>query len=89
MLKIMGVLAALLLSLAAILTCDRLTNMEIPENAIALVNATLIDGTGAEPIEDAVVVFADGNIVAVGPAATTPLPENTHVIDITGATILP
>ncbi len=89
MMKITGILAALLLSLAATLTCNRLTDLEIPENSVALVNATLIDGTGADPIENAVLVFASGNILAVGPAATTPLPENTHIIDVSGATILP
>ena len=36
---------------------------------VALVNGTLIDGTGADPVADAVVLVRDGRIAAVGPSA--------------------
>lgn len=40
-----------------------------------------------EPIEDGVVVIRDGKITAVGPAATTPIPEGFRVIR--GAVVTP
>lgn len=56
---------------------------------LALVNGTLIDGTGAAPLADAVVVIRDQRIVAVGARATVPIPTGAQVIDVRGATILP
>jgi imidazolonepropionase-like amidohydrolase len=51
--------------------------------------ARLFDGTGAEPIRDAVVVIADDHIVAVGPASRVVIPPIAHVIDLGDATLLP
>lgn len=57
-------------------------------------NARLIDGTGALPVTDAVVVAdAEGTITYAGPAATAPpVPEDTRavrIIDAGGRTALP
>jgi imidazolonepropionase-like amidohydrolase len=57
--------------------------------ALALVNGTLIDGTGADPVPDAVLVVQEGCVAAVGPRAGVTIPENTESIDVQGATILP
>ena len=57
--------------------------------SIALVGATLIDGTGAAPILDAVVIVAGGKIVAAGPRATTAVPRGSRRIDVAGKTIMP
>ena len=57
--------------------------------AFALRGATIINGTGAAPIEDGVIVVRDGRIAAVGPRATTPIPAGVKVIDATGKTIVP
>jgi imidazolonepropionase-like amidohydrolase len=57
--------------------------------AIALVNGTLIDGTGADPVPDAVVVVQDGRIAAVGPRAQVAIPTDARVVDVQGGTILP
>jgi len=56
---------------------------------MALVGGTLIDGTGAAPVQDAVVVLEDGRIAEVGPRAKTKIPQGASVIDVTGKTILP
>ncbi len=56
---------------------------------LALVHATLIDGTGAAPQTDAVVLISGGKIVAVGPAGRVKVPAGTHTIDLSGTTILP
>ena len=77
MIRIVAALLALSLGLTALLTCERLENLDFPEHAIALTNARIIDGTGADALENGVIIFSSGNIVAAGPAASTPLPENT------------
>jgi imidazolonepropionase-like amidohydrolase len=56
---------------------------------IAIVGATLIDGTGARPIPDAAIVIKDGRIVAVGPRAKVKIPRHANVVDAHGKTILP
>ena len=60
-----------------------------PPSALALVNGTLIDGTGAPPVADAVVVTSGGRIVAAGPRAAVPVPAEARVLDVRGATVLP
>lgn len=57
--------------------------------ALALVGATLLDGTGAPPVRDAVVVLRDGHIEAAGPRASTPVPEGVEVVDLTGRFLTP
>ena len=61
----------------------------IPPDALVLVNGTLIDGTGAGPIRDAVLVIRGDRILAVGPKEEIKIPRGTDVIDLGGATILP
>lgn len=59
---------------------------------LALKGATLIDGTGAPPRSDALLVTSDGRIVSVGqatPEALRALPEGTQVISVTGKWIVP
>jgi imidazolonepropionase-like amidohydrolase len=55
----------------------------------ALVGGRVIDGTGGPPIDDGAVVIENERIVAVGPAATTPLPAGAEVISTEGMTVLP
>jgi imidazolonepropionase-like amidohydrolase len=56
---------------------------------LALVGATLIDGTGGEPVKDSAVVISKGRIVAAGPRSQVKLPKDATVIDEKGKTILP
>jgi imidazolonepropionase-like amidohydrolase len=56
---------------------------------IALVGATLVDGTGRAAIPDATVIIANGLIVAAGPSATTLVPLDTKSFDVRGKTIVP
>jgi imidazolonepropionase-like amidohydrolase len=55
--------------------------------ATAITNATLIDGTGAEPVGNATVVIDDERITAVG-AGIDP-PRDAQVIDAGGRTLMP
>jgi len=58
-------------------------------DTLAIVGATVIDGTGSSPIPDSVVVIKKGRIVAVGPRAKTKVPRHATVVDARGKTILP
>ncbi|MFO8080089.1 MAG: amidohydrolase family protein [Armatimonadota bacterium] len=55
----------------------------------AIVNGRVIDGTGAEAIEDGVVLIRDGRTEAVGPAGEVKVPDDTEVIDASGRTVMP
>lgn len=57
--------------------------------SLVLVNGTLIDGTGAAPIRDAVIIIQKERIIAVGARTQVQIPTNANVIDVRGATILP
>ncbi len=61
----------------------------VAKGSVALVGATLIDGTGAPAISDATVIVANGKIVAAGPRLTTPVPKGAHRVDVRGKTIMP
>jgi len=56
---------------------------------VALRAARIIDGTGAAPILNGVVVVTDDKIVAVGKQGSVNLPPGARVIDLGDATILP
>jgi imidazolonepropionase-like amidohydrolase len=56
---------------------------------LAIVGATLIDGTGAAPVADAAVVIHNGRIVAAGPRAKVKIPKHANVVNARGKTILP
>ncbi len=61
----------------------------IPPNALVIHNGTLVDGTGAPPILNGIVVIEKNKIVAVGHANNFLLTPNTHALDARGGTILP
>lgn len=58
-------------------------------STLAVVGATLIDGTGAAPLPDAAVVIQKGRIVAAGPRSKVKIPRRAKVVDAQGKTILP
>jgi imidazolonepropionase-like amidohydrolase len=62
---------------------------EIELQLVALTSGVLIDGTGAPPLPDAVVVVRADRIVEVGRAGDVEVPPAAAVIDVRGATILP
>ncbi len=59
------------------------------EPARAIVGATLIDGTGAAPVVDAVVVIRDGRIACAGSRVQCPVPNGTEIVDAAGQWLLP
>ena len=58
-----------------------------PAQTTAIRAGTLIDGTGAAPIRNAVIVIQEGRITAVG--ANLQVPSGATVIDLSAATVLP
>jgi imidazolonepropionase-like amidohydrolase len=58
-------------------------------DGLALVGATLIDGTGGPPLADAAVVVRRGKIESVGTRASFELPQRTSEVDVTGRWIIP
>ena len=56
---------------------------------ITIAGATLIDGTGAPPIEDAVVIVRGGRIERAGSRQDVPVPEGGEVVDATGKFLIP
>lgn len=57
---------------------------------LVLRHATVIDGTGAPPVRDRVIVIVDGKIRRVAaPTDTLSLPEGSEEMDLRGRTVIP
>src|SRR5262245_52367549 len=56
---------------------------------LALLGATVIDGTGAPPLPNAAVIVENGEIRAVGPLARVRVPLDAERRDLAGLTLLP
>jgi imidazolonepropionase-like amidohydrolase len=56
---------------------------------IAVVGATLIDGTGRAAIADSVVVIRDGRFQEVGERGKVPIPQGAEIVDAKGKSVLP
>jgi imidazolonepropionase-like amidohydrolase len=63
--------------------------VSVNAKSVAIEHVRVIDGTGRPAQADRTVLFTNGLIAAVGPAAKTNVPAGTTVIDGTGKTLLP
>lgn len=61
----------------------------VPADALVIENGDVIDGTGAAPIQDGIVIVLKDRILAVSHAADFSIPPDTTVIDAKGGTIMP
>ncbi len=59
------------------------------EEATAVVRATLVDGTGADPVKDAAVIVRGERIDAVGRGSRFHVPPSATVVDAGGRFLLP
>jgi imidazolonepropionase-like amidohydrolase len=59
------------------------------EGVIALEGATLIDGAGGAPKEDAVILIRNGHVEAVARVNEIPIPKGARRLDVVGKTIIP
>lgn len=55
----------------------------------ALVGGRIIDGTGADPIENGILIIEGDRITAVGSRDHTDLPSTVRQIDLSGLTLMP
>ena len=62
---------------------------QTPVKRLAVLGGTLIDGTGREPVKDAVVLLEGDRIVAAGPRGEVRIPRGTQSLDAHGKWILP
>ena len=60
-----------------------------PGTPFALVNGTLIDGTGAKAMPDAAIIVRDDRITAFGPRPDIEIPGDSFIVNVQGKTILP
>jgi imidazolonepropionase-like amidohydrolase len=60
-------------------------------DCLALTDARVIDGTGDEPYDDAVVVVdrEAGTLLAVGPSEEISVPDGARVVNVSGRTVMP
>jgi imidazolonepropionase-like amidohydrolase len=59
------------------------------QGTVALLGATLIDGTGSPALNDSSVLIQGGKIVSAGPRDKVKLPKDAQIVDLTGKTIVP
>lgn len=57
--------------------------------SLAMTGATVVDGTGAPPLANAVIVIRDGRVAAIGPASRVRIPGGAERLDLRGKTVLP
>jgi hypothetical protein len=90
-------LLAALLFLPALVEAQRLPISQqvrqqfvaVDAEVVALVNARVIDGTGAPAREGQTLLLRGGRIEAVGPSAELRIPEGAETVDLSGKTVLP
>jgi imidazolonepropionase-like amidohydrolase len=85
-------LASVLVAALLLTGCERGVGSETGPagaSALAFVGARVIDGTGAAPIENGVLLVRDGRIAAVGPADAVEVPADAERVEVAGRTIIP
>jgi imidazolonepropionase-like amidohydrolase len=64
--------------------------MKTADHSLLIHNGTIVDGTGAQPVRDGVVLVEAGKLAYVGPAAEAPyVPDSVERINARGGTIMP
>jgi len=79
----------LTLLLLSFIAATALFKSQAADQTIAIVGATLLDGSGRVPVRDSVVVVSGDSIVAAGPRDRVKVPSDAHVIEAAGLTLAP
>ena len=81
----------ILLSIAMVVLAGRAitVNSQEQSRSLALVGATVIDGTGAAPLHDSVVLIQNGRIATVVPRSKIKIPDGFERRDVSSLTVLP
>ncbi len=64
-------------------------NSEKTNEVLALINGTLIDGSGSEPVFNATIIIRDEYIEEIGQSSDIEVPDGANIIDISGKVMLP
>ena len=80
---------AVLLGLGIVTAACGEAPVEVTPGLQAFVGARIIDGTGADAVENGVLVVRDDRIEAVGAADAVEVPADAEQIDVSGKTIMP
>lgn len=59
------------------------------DSCIAITNGILMDGTGSEPLQDAIILIEGEYIKSVGTGSGLEIPAGTEIVDVQGSYILP
>jgi imidazolonepropionase-like amidohydrolase len=86
---LLGMAAALAAVPAAALPEAEPVTAQASSRTIALTGANIVAIDGGAPVRDAVVIVRDGRIAAVGPAASTAIPEGAEVVPMGGKWLIP
>ena len=78
-------------------TRDRIADLEgitrrvapLKSGSYAMTGATIVDGTGAPPLRDGVIVVRDGRIADVGARGSVTIPDGVPEVPVDGKTIIP
>jgi imidazolonepropionase-like amidohydrolase len=73
----------------AVLVLPIVAGAQPAAETVALTHATVIDGTGAAPMADSMVLIRGGRIAAVYPAGNQPVPNGARVEDLAGKWLIP
>ena len=65
------------------------SNSRHTKDSHAFIGARVIDGTGADPIENATVIVRNGRFEAVGPSEIIEVPDGITITKVPGKTIVP
>lgn len=75
--------------LVPVLSIGLVVDPAAAQESRAFTGATLIDGTGAAPVSDAVVVIRGDRIACAGTRAVCPVPDGAAVVDLSGQWLMP
>src|SRR5262245_50308369 len=84
-----SVLAADAAAQTSPLSPDTRSFVSVDAPALVLLHARVIDGTGAQPRENQVLLVERGLIRAMGDSAQVAVPSGARVVDLSGRTVLP
>ena len=73
----------------ATLSPDVRQYVTVAEPTVALTNVTVVDGTGAAPLEGRTIVIQNGRISSVSATAEAKIPAGARTIDLSGHTVIP
>ena len=79
---------SMLLTIFTLIACIGFINTSLAQS-IAIVDGTIIDATGNDPIERGIILIEGSRISAVGPASEIDVPDDAQIIDANGKYLIP